>query len=106
MNFILQDPDAPLSEIIQTETKEVVLYQKMTPKRHNPPEYQYEIIFIFDSSCTIADVNSSDTMSELDPSPSMDDINNSCMNVLQKKKNNFKRQNLALQNRHRSFDKE
>lgn len=67
-----------LNDVIRTEIEEEVLfYLKMTPKRQSPPEYLYEIIFIFDSSTTTTYVNSSNTISQLDYSPAMDDNNNS-----------------------------
>lgn len=66
--LIFQDVDTQLKDLIRTNNEEEQLfYLKVTPRSQNPPEYRYEIIFIFNSSTT-TDIDSSSTIIELDSS--------------------------------------
>lgn len=75
--YLLRKPNAEFNSVMKTKSDtELLFYLKVTKKHHNPPEYGFEIIFVFNSSTSITDSNASTTMTEINPSTITSDINN------------------------------
>ncbi|XP_022886254.1 replication protein A 70 kDa DNA-binding subunit D-like isoform X1 [Olea europaea var. sylvestris] len=78
MEHYQQNPNTVLNNLTQTSSEiELLFYLKAIQKKKDPPEYRYEIIFIFNPITSSADVESSSAMIEVNPSTIGSDVKDS-----------------------------